>query len=72
LKEAVKKETGLSEESKLEIVSDIETIQGQLSKPNPNKSVVQMMWRSIEKVVTVGSLADVVQKAAGYIGQLFP
>lgn len=67
LKESVKKSTDLEEEAKLEIVSDIETIQGQLSKPIPNKSVVKTLWNGIEKVATIGAIADMIQKVAPFI-----
>ncbi len=71
LKEAVKKSSELEEETKLEIVSDIETIQGQLSKPNPNKSVIQTLWSGIEKAASVGTLADLAHKVAPFILPLF-
>lgn len=71
LKEAVKEEEELDEETKLEIVSDIETIQGQLSKPIPNPSVIKTLWSGIEKAAAVGTLADLAHKVAPYIIPLF-
>jgi hypothetical protein len=71
LKEGVKKATELDEETKLEIVSDIETIQGQLSKPNPNKSVIQTLWTGIERSAAVASLADIIVKVSPFITALF-
>src|SRR6266536_1221117 len=47
LKNAVKQEKELNEKTKLEIGSDIDPIQGQLSKPTPNKSVIQSETESI-------------------------
>lgn len=64
LKESVKHSPDLNEESKFEIVSDIETIQGQLAKSSPNKSVVGTLWNSIEKAAAVGGLVDLTQKVA--------
>ena len=71
LKNGVKAENGLDEETKLEIVSDIETIQGQLAKPLPNKSVIETMWSGIEKAAAVGTLADLAHKIAPFIIPLF-
>ena len=67
LKEAVKKSTDFEEEAKLEIVSDIETIQGQLSKPIPNKFVIKTLWGGIEKIATIGGVADLIQKVTPFI-----
>lgn len=71
LKEAVKLNNELEEETKLVIVSDIETIQGQLSKPIPNKSVIQTLWSGIEKAAAVGTLADIAHRIAPLILPLF-
>lgn len=71
LKEAVKQEKELTEETKFEIVSDIETIQGQLAKSNPNKSVVQTLWDGIEKTAAVGTLADLVHKVTLFLATFF-
>jgi LysM repeat protein len=67
LKESVKHSRELNEESKFEIVSDIETIQGQLAKSSPNKSVVSTMWDSIEKASAVGGLMDLTHKVAHFL-----
>jgi hypothetical protein len=63
----------VSDEIKLDIVTDIDSIQDQLAKPNPNKSVIKTLWTGIEKTVTIGSLVDLISKASplisGLIGQ---
>lgn len=64
LKKAVKETDELNEEAKLEIVSDIETIQGQLSKTNPNKTVIQTLWSGIEKSAAVATLADILARVS--------
>lgn len=40
-------EADLSDEDKISIVADIETINGQLAKPEPNKDIVRTAWRAI-------------------------
>ena len=37
----------ISEEEKVSIVADIETINGQLAKPKPNKDIVRTAWHAI-------------------------
>ena len=42
-------ESGLTEEEKMSAIADIETINGQLAKPTPNKNIVRMAWDTISK-----------------------
>jgi hypothetical protein len=72
LREAVKSSPELKEEAKLlEIVSDIDTISSQLSKPEPNKTVIASLWDGINKAASVGSLVDLVTKVSPFITALF-
>lgn len=71
LREAVKNSDELKEDAKLEIVSDIDTISSQLSKPKPNKTVIASLWDGINKAASVGSLADLVVKTSPFITSLF-
>jgi hypothetical protein len=67
LKEALKKRTDLDENVKVDVVSDIETIQGQLAKPTPNKSVVRTLFEAIEKVAAVGGTLELFQRVKDHI-----
>ena len=40
-------ESGMSEEEKLSVIADIETINGQIAKPSPNPSIVKAAWDAI-------------------------
>jgi len=71
LRNAVAKSTELDDSSKLEIVTDIDSIQDQLVKSSPNKSVIQTLWSGIERAAAVGTLTDLVHKVAPFIGSLF-
>ncbi len=52
--------SGLPEKSKLDIVADVETIQTQLAKAQPNKSIVRTAWESIKNVaVGIGLAVDI-------------
>jgi len=68
---AVTEAKELQDEVKLDIVTDIDSIQDQLAKPTPNKSVIQTLWSSIEKAAAVGTLADLAHKVAPHVIQLF-
>ena len=70
LRNAVTKTNDLSDETKLEVVTDIDSIQDQLAKPNPNKSVIQTLWNGIEKAAAVRTIADLIHKVAPFIIQL--
>lgn len=72
LREAVAHTNELSEEVKLEVVSDIDTISTQLAKPNPNGIVVRSLWESINRAAAVGTLIDLATKAGMFILQNFP
>lgn len=58
LEGAVKMSDKLSEEQKLDVQSDIQTIKNQLSKSKPDKSIVQ---KAMEGISFVGSLPGVVE-----------
>jgi hypothetical protein len=59
LKEALLK-SNLEEVSKLNVVADIDTIQSQLAKAQPNKTVIREVWEGIAQVAVAAGLgADV-------------
>jgi len=58
------------EEDKMAIVADIETIQLQLAKPDPNKNILAAAWASLQAAATFGGCIDLVHQVAGLIGPL--
>lgn len=58
LEGAVKMSDKLSEEQKLDVQSDIQTIKNQLSKSQPDKSIIQ---KAMESISFVGALSGVVE-----------
>jgi hypothetical protein len=68
LKQALLKSTEISETQKLDIVADIDSIQSQLAKEKPNRTIIQGAWEAVKKLDTVAGLADKVIKAAGLLG----
>lgn len=70
LRREVVESEDLSDEVKLNVAADIDTIQGQLQKPEPDKNILRMAWAGIKAAVTVGGAADLVMKAAEWIEPL--
>jgi hypothetical protein len=69
-KDAILAEPQLSEDAKLEIISDIDSLQAQLQKPSPDKAVVQKLWSSIERIAAVGGAIEFIYKASELIQPL--
>ena len=74
LRDEVSKTERLTDEEKLNIVSDIETIKTQLQKPNPDKTIIQKAWKSIksytEKLKDFISIMELITKIGTLIGGL--
>ena len=54
-------ESDLPEGEKLSAIGDVETINGQLAKPNPSKEILKMAWNSLQN----GKAATLIQSVAG-------
>ena len=70
LKQALLQSTSITESQKLEVVADIDSIQSQLAKASPNRTVIQGAWEAVKKLDTVLGLADKVGKAATCLAPL--
>jgi hypothetical protein len=70
LRTAVLASMSLNDPTKLNVAADIDTIQTQLQKPEPDRSIMRKAWEGIKAVVTVGELADLGMKAAALFGHL--
>jgi hypothetical protein len=58
LKTAVQANTTITDNQKLAVVADIDTLQAQLQKPEPNRSLIKTVWAGIEKAVTAAGLVE--------------
>jgi hypothetical protein len=70
MKEAILAEPQIPENLKLDTIADVDSLQAQLQKPNPDKSVVQRLWSGIEKVAAVGAVIEFIQKVSELIQPL--
>ncbi|MGP1346158.1 MAG: hypothetical protein ACTS3F_05745 [Phycisphaerales bacterium] len=55
------------EQEKLSYVADIETIQTQLAKPTPNKSIIRSAWETVQVAATLDGCAGLVARAGALI-----
>jgi len=70
LKQALLQSTSITEEQKLDIVADIDSIQSQLAKANPNRSVIRGAWEAVKGFDTVVGVAEKVGKVAALLAPL--
>lgn len=70
LREAITKSNDITESDKVNVVADVDSIQDQLAKPLPNKTVIGTLWENIEKVAAVAGLAELAAKVAPEVQKL--
>lgn len=58
------------EADKMALVVDIDTIQSQLAKPAPNKTIVAAAWETVKGAAAISGCADLVGRVAGFIAGL--
>lgn len=66
LRDALTKTEG-AEAEKLSVVADIETIQSQLVKEEPNRSIISAAWQTVKTAAVVGEFANLIQHVGHYI-----
>jgi hypothetical protein len=57
------------EAQKMNLVSDIDTIQSQIAKPEPNRRIVGIAWEAVKAAAAIGGCAALAQKVAALIGR---
>jgi len=70
LKDAIKETKDLSEEEKLDMVVDVDSIQDQLAKQHPNKSVIQTLFLGLERLASLSGVIDLYEKSKSFIDNL--
>ncbi len=59
--------SSITETQKLDVVADIDSIQSQLAKAQPNRTIIQGAWEAIKKLDTIVGLGDKVYKVAALL-----
>lgn len=67
LREAIAK-SNAPEADKMGLVADIDTIESQLAKPEPNRGIIRAAWDTVKAAATINGCAGLVEKVAGLIG----
>lgn len=67
LKHAALQAEALTEEQKLDVVADIDSIESQLAKAAPNRTVIQGAWEGVKKLDTVLGVGKKLGKVAGLL-----
>ena len=70
LKEAIRTSSQIDDLEKIEAVGDIDSIQSQLAKSNPNAFVVASLWENVERIATLAGLVDAADKVATLVSPL--
>jgi len=68
LKEAIKA-ADIPETDKISLVSDIDTIQSQLAKPSPSRTILKAAWETIEAGAAAHGFISLVKKISVFIGK---
>jgi predicted transcriptional regulator len=63
-------ESRVAEATKLALVADIDTIQSQLAKPTPNKSIMAAAWETVKGAAAIDGCTGLVNKVTALIGGL--
>jgi len=69
LKHALIQSPAITETQKLDVVADIDSIQSQLAKASPNRTVIQGAWEAVKSLGTMLGLAEKVNKAAEFLAR---
>lgn len=70
LRDSIKTSEKVDEAQKVDAIVDIDTLQTQLAKPNPNKQLVGQLWGAIEKAATLAGASDAAAKVTALLGAL--
>jgi hypothetical protein len=70
MEKAITTSEKFKDEAKLNVASDIETIQVQLAKPEPNRGIIKTIWTGIETIVTGAEFATLMLKIKTLLGPL--
>lgn len=62
LGEEIRRNDQLSDEQKLNYQAEINTIKSQLSKQNPDRSILKRAWQVLKSIATIGSLITIFEK----------
>jgi hypothetical protein len=69
LRDAITK-SDAAEGEKMSLIADIDSIQSQLAKPQPNKGIIAAAWEAVKAAAAINGCVGFVTKVAGSISGL--
>jgi hypothetical protein len=69
LRETITKSTA-PESDIMNLVADIETVQSQLAKPSPNRSIISAAWSSIKGAAVIAECIPLIERVQTFIAPL--
>lgn len=70
LEQVISESTDISVEDRQDVVSDIESLKQQLAKPNPNKTIIELLWQNIGRAADLAGAATLAVTIAKGIATL--
>ena len=67
LADTIKSSDAVDDTQKLNAVADVQAMQAQLAKPEPNQSVLRAIWSGLSNLATVDGLASLMQRVGGLL-----
>ena len=65
-------QSDVSADQKVGFVADIDTIESQLAKPEPNRGIIAAAWNAVQAAASINGCAALVGKIGGLIASSFP
>jgi len=62
--------SAVQESKKLELAADIDTIQSQLAKPEPNQTIIKAAWEAVKGAAAINGCTVLVHKIAGLLAHI--
>lgn len=63
LRTAILEGPGLTETDRLNAVTDLDSIRGQLQKPEPDAHLIKRLWANVERAATLGGAVELADRA---------
>ncbi len=70
LSKVIRSSDKLTDEEKLNYVSEIETIKAQLSKTNPDRNIIKRAWKRMKPLATISGIASFFEKTSKLVSIL--
>jgi hypothetical protein len=70
LRRAITASDKLGDADKRDLVVDVDTLQAQLARPTPDRTIVERLWDGINRAASVAGLAQAAAQVAPWIQKL--